>query len=285
MSILIGTDPEMFLYDETVGHIISAHAYVPGTKDHPLFVRKGAVQLDGVAAEFNIFPAGTRETFIENIRSVQETLLEIIRFNAEDQGHPDPSKITLVAEPTAEFSREYFKTIPDSSKILGCMPDYNAYSGEVQSPTAQNVDKSDRPFRTGGFHIHVGWTENKPVDGNGDHFELCLRVAKQMDMVIFPFSKSWDSDEKRRELYGARGSFRPKSYGMEYRSLSNAALKSDEILGWLFDVSVIATDLALESIYLWDMPEFHTDDVQRQSEILEAFGFPALGVKELEMAA
>jgi hypothetical protein len=46
----------------------------------------------------------------------------------------------------------------------------------------------------------------------------------------------WDSDKKRRELYGALGAYRPKSYGVEYRVLSNAWLESKEKMDIVYDV-------------------------------------------------
>jgi hypothetical protein len=45
-----------------------------------------------------------------------------------------------------------------------------------------------------------------------------------LDLRLAVPSLIWDKDKKRRLLYGKAGCFRPKPYGMEYRTLSNAWL-------------------------------------------------------------
>jgi hypothetical protein len=67
--------------------------------------------------------------------------------------------------------------------------------------------------------LHFGWGTN--LDGP-DHFKDCIVFIKFIDYLLFDYSKKWDKDEERRALYGQRGAFRPKPYGVEYRSLSNA---------------------------------------------------------------
>lgn len=235
-NILIGTDPELFLFDETVGHIISCHDYLPGTKKDPFLVPEGAVQVDGVAAEFNIFPTDDEDEFINRINTVRGFMLDIIRQTAAAKGHPDPSKLSLVAQPTAYFTKEYFDSLPDSVKVLGCEPDYNIYKANWQQPDRSAIS-DESPFRTGGFHIHIGWTEGQPTFINTPHFSKAVSIVGELDNILFTLSKLWDSDEKRRTLYGARGSMRPKHYGVEYRPLSNAALQDEEILRFCFRVS------------------------------------------------
>lgn len=280
MEITIGTDPEMFIYDNSVNHIISGHKYVPGTKHSPFFVPDGAVQLDGVAAEFNIFPAKTGEEFVQKIRSVQKTMLEIIHELAEMDHHPNPKSLSLVAHPTAYFTKEYFDALPSEVKVLGCQPDYNAWTGDVQKPSSRS---EDTPFRTGGFHIHVGWTSDQSINEKSFHFKQALKLSKQLDCAIFIPSKLWDNDDKRRELYGARGSFRPKHYGMEYRSLSNAVLNDDELLVWLFDTTKHATDLLfIEGISLFEdeilspYSELISDPIEYLFFLNQDYGFPLL---------
>jgi len=55
MKILVGCDPELFVKKD--GVLVSAHGLVQGSKEHPFRVSKGAVQVDGMALEFNIDPA------------------------------------------------------------------------------------------------------------------------------------------------------------------------------------------------------------------------------------
>ena len=61
MQLLLGADPEAFVVLKDGGIPVSAHGLLPGTKDKPFPVEKGAVQVDGMAAEFNIEPAATED--------------------------------------------------------------------------------------------------------------------------------------------------------------------------------------------------------------------------------
>lgn len=226
----IGADPEVFLRD-TSGRFVSGHDLIPGTKEKPFFVPDGAIQVDGVALEFNIAPANTSNEFIGNIKSVMGSLKEHY-----GQTRPD---CDFAIEPTATFDKEYFDALPEEPKILGCTPDFNAYTGLENSPP-----HTDEPFRTGAGHIHIGWGSGYSIS-NPDHFDLCRDVVKQLDCILYPASLLWDHDQKRRTLYGRLGAFRPKKYGVEYRPLSNAILKAQFIQKFVFDATVQAVDLLM----------------------------------------
>lgn len=221
--ILLGADPELFCMVDS--KFISAHDYLPGTKYEPFLVDRGAVQVDGVAAEFNIFPAETEDEFLENLRLVQNQMQEIIT----DISGLD---ISLVASPTAFFDKEYFDSLPEEVKLLGCEPDFDAYTGRAnEKPT------TTEPFRTGAGHIHFGWTKGAdPFDK--EHFNKCRDLVKLLDDTLYPLSLQWDDDQKRRELYGKIGSFRSKHYGMEYRPLSNAFLREDETVRLVYKTAI-----------------------------------------------
>jgi len=62
-------------------------------------------------------------------------------------------------------------------------------------------------------------------------------MTKELDFVLYNSSLSWDNDDRRRELYGKPGSFRPKPYGVEYRVLSNMWLKSISTQKFVFDAA------------------------------------------------
>lgn len=228
-KILIGTDPELFVSNGK--EFISAHDLIPGTKIDPYIVRGGAVQVDGVAAEFNINPAADESEFYVNICLVRERLDEMIKAASPDY--------RTVCTPVATFTEEYFKTIPPEALRLGCEPDFNAYTGKRNHPP-----KTTEPFRTGAGHLHVGWTRGE-APNDSSHVTLCRDMVRQLDAMLYPLSHMWDSEQKRRELYGARGSFRPKSYGVEYRPLSNAYLQSEETIRLVYRATYAAADLLL----------------------------------------
>lgn len=211
----IGSDPELFIQNSKTGRFVSAYGrrgpMFPGTKAEPHKVECGAIQVDGVAAELNITPAYSSEEFEHNLFTVMQQLSKMVA-----NVNPD---YRLKAVPTAHFMPKYFASLPDEAKELGCDPDYSCYTGK-ENPRPQ----TDKPFRTGAGHIHIGWRKDNISPTDEGHMRDCILVTKQLDKYLLFASTDWDKDEERRKLYGAAGSFRPKPYGMEYRPLSNAFL-------------------------------------------------------------
>lgn len=220
-GITVGADPEVFLKDKD-GKLISAVGLVQGTKDNPFPVVNGAVQLDGMAAEFNIDPVSQSRMFKRNINSVMKQLDKMVGENS------------LTPVPTAHFGAELIASQPEEARILGCEPDFNAYTGrENPKPEAET------PFRTGAGHIHVGFTKvNDPRSAS--HMQDCRLLAAVMDNVLAVPSILFDDDNERRTLYGKAGAFRPKTYGMEYRTLSNKWLSDPKLIDWVFKSTVLA---------------------------------------------
>lgn len=227
-TYLIGADPELFLVNGS-GAFVSAHDVIPGDKNAPFNVHQGAIQVDGVAAEFNIYPAKTASEFMDNIKTVLREMSDRIETK-----NPD---LSLIVSPTATFEEKYFKKLPKSAKLLGCTPDMNVYMGQKNPPPA-----TKEPFRTGAGHIHVGWTSGELLD-DGYHEYDCRQMVKQLDSVLYPMSCIWDQDSKRRELYGKIGAYRVKHYGVEYRCLSNAWVADPDLQYWVFETTKKAAEM------------------------------------------
>lgn len=216
-TITVGADPEFFL---THGdHFVSAHDIVPGRKDEPFKLKHGAIQADGTAVEFNIDPASSSEEFVHNINEVLEQVRKLV-----------PLKYSFQFLPSVEYEPKYFKRIPYEAKLLGCDPDFNAYAhGEMNHPPEEVGT-----MRTGAGHIHAGWDQN--LDVYDEHHLLeCCDVVQALDRHIGGRQDIWDNDKKRQQMYGKPGAFRPKPYGVEWRSLSNAWLNYPVLWPWLFD--------------------------------------------------
>ena len=84
-------------------------------------------------------------------------------------------------------------------------------------------------------HISIGWddfTQEQQVD-----------MIKAMDATVGLESVLLDSDTERKKLYGKAGCFRFTSFGIEYRSLSNFWIKTDESLQWAWNTTMKAIDL------------------------------------------
>lgn len=216
MEILVGADPEVFMTKN--GKFFSAHGAIQGDKKNPFKVDKGAVQVDGMALEFNIDPAKNEQEFITNLKTVMQTLGEMV------PGYE------LKAVPVARFDKKVMAAQPLEALELGCDPDFNAWDdGNVNPRPDGNVD-----FRTGAGHVHIGWGRDFDC-ADPAHLDACMMVTKQLDYYLGLGSLLYDSEgADRRVMYGAFGCFRPKPYGVEYRVLSNAWLKNEELMGWVY---------------------------------------------------
>lgn len=199
-----GADPEVFVFYKN--EPVSAAGLIPGTKEEPYLVEDGAVQVDGMAAEFNINPAKTFQEFNKNIGSVMKQLEAML-----PKGHE------LRVVPSVNFSYDAMNVAPDEAKVLGCNPDYNAWTGEINPPPS---DPEDPFMRCAAGHIHIGWTEGAELT-DAQHTMNCRDLVKQLDWYLGGWSIRTDSDPTRRKLYGRAGAYRPKTYGVEYRVLSN----------------------------------------------------------------
>lgn len=214
-NLLIGADPEFFVKKD--GKFVSAYGLIEGTKKNPLKVEGGAVQVDGMALEININPAATFVQFENNFQRVMATLRGMV---------PDEYEFAFV--PVADFDPDYIKQQPEEARMLGCDPDFNAYTGEANNPP-----DAAKNFRTASGHFHLGWTEDEDIK-NPEHLEACMMMTKQLDAGIGLKGIVYDTDNRRRELYGKAGAFRPKPYGVEYRVLSNFWLGNINWRGELF---------------------------------------------------
>jgi len=228
MDILVGADPEVFVKDRH-GRFRSAHKLIPGTKKEPFVVPKGAVQVDGMALEFNIDPASSEDEFVENIVTVMDELRHMI-----------PNYYELVIEPTARFHGNHYRVQPEEALELGCEPDFNAYTGE-ENPRPDNRTT----MRTAAGHIHLGFGEGFDPR-SPEHMDRCCTLVKHLDAYLGLPSLMWDSDTKRRSMYGKAGAFRPKSYGLEYRTLSNRWLSDEQLMRYVYRQSVRAIEKLIE---------------------------------------
>lgn len=238
----IGADPEIFAQRE--GKFISAHNLIPGSKINPHKIKNGAVQVDGMAMEFNIDPSDSLEKFKENLTSVQSTLKDMIG-DAE-----------FLKQVSVSFDEEFAKHIPPENLLLGCSPDFDGWTcSQIEPPNALSF------MRTAGGHIHIGGFRSKNPYRH-QHFEKCARLARLMDYTLGIYSIFWDDDDTRRSMYGRAGSFRPKSYGMEYRTLSNK---------WIFDEGLVefvyeGTKKAIELLFTDFEPDPHVAEIINNSD-------------------
>lgn len=216
MKITVGCDPEIFLKTIGEGVPIAACGLFGGTKEVPQAIDdKGHALLeDNVAVEFNIAPAESMDAFRASIRMVMD-------------------EITKRMPEGLEFSTDSALLFPPeglwhpAAMEFGCDPDFNAWTKE-QNPRPCATDAT---LRSCGGHVHVGFSGLDPV-----------MVIRSMDLHLGVPSLQLDKGELRRKLYGKAGSYRPKPYGAEYRTLSNFWIFKDELINWVYEQTQRAVD-------------------------------------------
>jgi hypothetical protein len=262
-QIKIGCDPELFAFRGDTP--VSVHDLLPGNKVFPEKVPRGAIQVDGVAAEFNIQPATNSTEFLRNVRHVSGLMERLLKTK-------DPT-LRLRAVPSVVFDEEYFRKLPMEAKELGCEPDFSAYT---LCPNPKPA--TTRPFRTASGHIHIQFVlPEVPNPLADEHMEECATIVQDLDSVFAGVSKVWDKDEERRLLYGAPGAFRPKPYGCEYRVLSNSWLASDWSVRYVFDVTRSVTErflMGIDTAGLMDKAKNGANSIRGHIEALSKMGLP-----------
>jgi len=213
-----GADPEVFLVDKTSSELVAVCGLIGHDKWNPLQVAdmpEGfTFQEDNVALEFGIPPAASCAEFIHHIKAVQRRFLK-------EHKHLTFSKLSATLFPAKQLKHP-------GAKIFGCEPDFNAWSGEV-NPRPEAPSKL---LRSAGGHVHI-------------ETQLPVReVIKSLDVYLGIPSVLMDDGEMRKQLYGKHGAYRPKSYGGEYRTLSNFWIFQDKYIKWVWD----NTQRALEEV-------------------------------------
>ena len=230
----VGADPEFFL--KKGRSYVSAHDLLPGTKAVPYQVKDGAIQVDGTAVEYNINPASCSKEFVDNNVSVLGEIRGML-----------PDDYSFIFRPHVMYRQEYYDKLPDYSKLLGCEPDFCAYS-KGQNPPPVPIGT----MRTAAGHLHFGWTEGKDVNDPG-HMEDGRMLVQMLDQHLYPVSLVWDGDTQRRRMYGKMGSYRIKPYGVEYRPLSCAWLTEEDLMAFVYDVGIFC----LNMLYLGTKPRHY----------------------------
>ena len=211
----LGCDPEVFLMEQN--RLKPVFGLVKADKWNPLQVEgldKGFTwQEDNVALEFGIPPADTREKFVEYVKKVQQSFLN-------KHSHLTFCKLSCVI-----FPKELLDGEPQAF-MFGCEPDFNAWT-EKENPKPKPASKY---MRAAGGHIHV----ETDLDKN--------KVVQAMDFFLGIPSLLMDENPLRRKMYGKAGAHRPKSYGVEYRTLSNFWIFEDKYIKWVWDNTQRALD-------------------------------------------
>lgn len=219
-NVLRGADPEMFLVEKDTKKLVTSIGRIGGTKQDPRPILNGegfAVQEDNVAVEFNIPPAPSKQTFIDSLSQA----IAYIADEVSQQG------LELLINPTATF--DFMDLLHPQALELGCEPDYNAWTLKVNPrPVAPET------LRSSGGHLHIGY-DNPDKDTS-------IQLIRAHDIFCGIASLTYDDDVTRRSIYGNAGAHRIKKYGVEYRTLSNAWLRSEKLMAFIYEQSEKAVE-------------------------------------------
>jgi hypothetical protein len=223
--VTVGTDAELFLRDKSTGEIISAEGLIRGSKHRPFKFDKedkyASTQLDNVLAEFTIRPA---RTALEFLRGINKSISYIKKTL--------PKNIEPIIQASANLDDKWLMT--EHAQMFGCEPDFNAYTKSInEKPYCENFN-----LRSCGGHIHAGY-EGIEQKFKGDIFNYDVddqraSIVKVLDLFISVPLVVMEPDSERKLLYGKAGAFRPKPYGVEYRTPSSWYLSSRKTTAWAF---------------------------------------------------
>ena len=248
--IMAGHDAEFFLQN-SAGKYISSVGIIPGTKEEPFKTTNGWVQQDNVAGEINIKPSKSVQQFVEWTHGTMQDLTDMIA----------PLNLAIQVVASAEYEEDQLQT--REAMHAGCDPDMCVYT-EKENP---KPDVCGGVLRSAGGHIHLSW--KNPLD----HEKLA--VVRNADLFITLPGLFLDEDNRRRELYGKAGAYRPKTYGVEIRSPSNFWARSKSMMAWAYWQAIACVANMDEADRYPNVEEvINTRDYDEASRIIAAFKIP-----------
>lgn len=209
--ITVGCDPEFFAVDKS-GKFISLCGKIGGDKETPRAVDGGALLEDNVMLEINVQPASTAEEFSHNVRHVITM--------ASKELSTQNLKLKIVS--AADFLPDQMEDL--RAHVFGCVPSFNAWTGD-ENTTFQLPEN----VRFAAGHIHVGF------ESANDHPLSRRYLVQALDIFLGLTSFIREKDKRRSGYYGSFGSYRPTSYGVEYRTPSNWWCKSERYMQYVFN--------------------------------------------------
>lgn len=231
--LTLGADVEFILRNKS-GNLRSVEGLIGGTKKDPVWFETGNLQEDNVLAEMAINPAKTKKEWISNLNKLKRTLSAKFK----------PVNLKIDISASAIYPEELLCT--PQAKEFGCSPDYDAWELAINDPPECNTN-----LRSAGGHIHIGIPNYDP-----ESVIQAFHLTRWLDIYLGVPSVLLDDDSQRRTLYGKAGSFRPKPYGLEYRTLSNFWVKNNRLMSWVWDQVHKAYEAYLE---VGDFPECDED--------------------------
>lgn len=239
MTVTLGTDPEFFLQTND-GTPVSVCGKIGGTKGDALDIGGGyAIQEDNVMVEWNIEPQDNPYDFARVTYEGTQRVMDFVRTKTGKDIHPLLS--AWVRMPANQL-------VTMQAREFGCSVDYGAYlKGDtlpVMDPEEFDLPEGDA-YRFAGGHVHIGYDNPNEVP------EFVVAALADVYLGLYAVGKG-ENQGRRRRQYGTAGRYRPTTYGIEYRTLSNwwlSELDYCEAIGnAAFDLGVLIESAPVEQI-------------------------------------
>lgn len=256
-NVSLGCDPEFFFVNDS-GSTVGAEKVIPeegitykaGSLAHGVKYDgahtsvKGydsKVIIDGVQAELNPRANNCRANLGNEIGACFKTLAASLKERGID------AKVFVA--PLVKVTKKEMDSLSDKSKIFGCGPSQNVYTG---GESQIKVDPKKYNKRGAGGHIHLG------AYNDGYNANEKIKTALQNIPVIIPLldlllgntcvlmDRNPDNIERRKN-YGRSGEYRIKEYGLEYRTLSNFWLRNYKLMSFVTGLARFIVHVASQS--------------------------------------
>lgn len=209
----IGFDPEWFVQQK--GAIRPACGVFGGTKEKPLELGLDGFTYheDNVTLELQVPPATNEDDAANNLAEGIAMLQQV----AKSKGYA-----LSLGRDQYKFPMSQLRS--KKANTFGCDADFMAYDGGTDP--RKPLDPSDlNGERYAGGHIHIGGDFNCPPFVAALFMDIAVGANLAQQAKQLPVSKR----PGRRGFYGAAGVFRPKPYGIEYRTPGSSWLKYDDV--------------------------------------------------------
>lgn len=233
--LTVGHDAELFLVDRD-GNGVPSFDLIAGSKEIPRPAKSGlgALLEDNVTAELNINPASCALDFVNNTLATLNDLRELL-----------PPELQFAFVDNMSFLKE--RMDHPKAREFGCEPDYNFYTNRINHYKMKDLLKNNT--RLAGGHVHLGAAWEVPegkvnplMESRDSAQALCLAT----EVLFGGYRQDKNPINTIRDMYYGRGGcFRPKPYGIEYRSLPNFWLSTPEHMQNIFLLGITAMGIAL----------------------------------------
>ena len=235
-NVAFGGDPEFSFKVKGVNRkiAIGSEKVLPTDGISSLGQPACKVILDGFNAELAFAPTNCRGYAANNISGCFKAL----RSNMTNKN------IDVDFSGVVKVSKKEMASLSEKSRQFGCLPSFNVDDGEVKI----KVNPETYLYRGSGGHVHLSRY------GTGMEAETAIRNPKLLvpvlDAILGNVSVLLDRNPlqvERRKNYGAAGSFRTPTHGLEYRTLSNFWLKGVPLASFVFGMCRMAVHIASQS--------------------------------------